>query len=273
MLSNIMMSMSKIGGEVDENLIRHFVLNSIRSYNVKFRDEYGEMIIACDDKNYWRKQIFPYYKYSRKRDQATSGIDWNSIFGALNKVRDELKTFFPYRVIQIESAEADDVIGTLCHEFGNTPEKILIISGDKDYRQLQVYMNVTQYDPVQKKWIIENNPERYLRTQILKGDAGDGIPNFLSADDCFVVKTRQKPVSQKNLDEWVVKSPNEFCDNTMLSRYNRNQMLIDLTKVPDKIKESVMEAYKSQANRSREHLFNYFVQNKLKNLMSDINQF
>lgn len=272
-LSNIMMSMTKGAGEIDENLIRHFVLNSIRSYNVKFREEYGEMIIACDDKNNWRRQFFPYYKANRKRDREASSIDWNGIFSALNKVREELKTFFPYRTIQIDTAEADDVIGVLCNEFGNTSEKILIVSGDKDYRQLQTFMNVRQYDPVQKKWVVENNPERYLKEHILKGDSGDGIPNFLSPDDTFVMRTRQKPVSQKKLDEWVKQDPRQFCDSTMLSRYNRNEMMIDLTKIPENIKKAVMESYHAQANKSREHLFNYFVQNKLKNLMTDLNQF
>jgi len=273
MISNIMMSMSKIGGEVDENLIRHFVLNSLRSYNVKFRDEFGEMIIACDDTNNWRKQFFPYYKANRKRDREASALNWNAIFSALNNVREELKNFFPYRVIQIATAEADDVIGVLCSEFGNTPEKILIVSGDKDYRQLQSYMNVRQYDPVQKKWIVENNPDLYLKTHILKGDSGDGIPNFLSPDDTFVMKTRQKPISQKKLDEWVSQDPRNFCDSTMLSRYNRNEMMIDMSKIPENIKTSVMESYHAQANKSREHLFNYFIQHRLKNLMSDLNQF
>jgi hypothetical protein len=273
MISNIMMTMSKIGGEVDENLIRHFVLNSLRSYNVKFRDEYGEMIIACDDTNNWRKQFFPYYKANRKRDREASSLNWNAIFSALNNVREEIKNFFPYRVIQISTAEADDVIGVLCTEFGNTPEKILIVSGDKDYRQLQSFMNVHQYDPVQKKWINENNPELYLKTHILKGDVSDGIPNFLSADDTFVMKIRQKPISQKMLDEWVKQDPSKFCDSTMLSRYNRNQMMIDMSKIPENIKTAVMESYHAQANKSREHLFNYFIQHRLKNLMSDLNQF
>jgi 5'-3' exonuclease len=245
----------------------------LRSYNVKFREEYGEMIIACDDTNNWRKQIFPYYKANRKRDREASSIDWNGIFAALNKVRQELKDFFPYRTIQIASAEADDVIGILCSEFGNTPEKILIVSGDKDYRQLQSFMNVRQYDPVQKKWIVETNPELYLKTHILKGDAGDGIPNFLSPDDCIVTKTRQKPISQKKLDEWVQQNPRDFCDSTMFARYNLNEMMIDLTKIPENIKTAVLESYRNQENKSREHLFNYFVQNRLKNLMSDINQF
>jgi len=273
MISNIMMSMSKIGGEVDENLIRHFVLNSLRSYNVKFRDEFGEMIIACDDTNNWRKQFFPYYKANRKRDREASALNWNAIFSALNNVREEIKNFFPYRVIQISTAEADDVIGVLCNEFGNTSEKILIVSGDKDYRQLQSFMNVRQYDPVQKKWVVENNPELYLKQHILKGDKGDGIPNFLSPDDTFVMKTRQKSISQKNLDEWVKQDPRSFCDSTMLSRYNRNEMMIDMSKIPENIKTAVMESYHAQANKTREHLFNYFIQHRLKNLMSDLNQF
>ncbi len=156
-LNQVMISnfMAQIGNhhniKIEEDLLRHMILNSLRSYNAKFRNQYGEMVIACDDTRSWRKNLFPYYKANRKRDREKSELDWNAVFEILNRVRSELKEFFPYRVIQVETAEADDIIGTLCHQFGNTSEKILIISGDKDFRQLQTYMNVRQDDPVRKK--------------------------------------------------------------------------------------------------------------------------
>ena len=204
MISNFM---AQIGNhtniKIEEDLLRHMILNSIRGYNAKFRYEYGEMIIACDDKRSWRKNLFPYYKANRKKAREKSEIDWNSVFDVLNRVRDELKEYFPYRVIQIDTAEADDVIGSLCHEFGNSLEKILIISGDKDFKQLQSYMNVKQFDPVRKRWLEEANPERYLKEHIMKGDTGDGVPNFLSKDDTFVTASRQKPLRSDKLSKWI----------------------------------------------------------------------
>lgn len=278
-LNQVMISnfMTQIGNHtnipIDESLLRHMVLNSLRSYNAKFRNEYGEMIIACDDKNNWRKQIFPYYKANRKKDREKSEIDWNRIFEIMNKIRSELKEYFPYRVIQIDTAEADDVIGTLVHNFGNTSVKILIISGDKDFKQLQSYMNVRQYDPVRKKFLQENNPDRYLKEHIMKGDRGDGVPNFLSKDDVFVLNGRQKPLRQAKIDVWINQEPESFCDENMLRGWKRNEQLVDLNFIPSNIRESVMEVYEAQSGKSRDKLFNYFIANKLKNLMEALNEF
>ena len=279
-LSQTMIStfMATIGNHtnipVEENLLRHMVLNAIRSYNVKFRREYGQMIIACDDRRSWRKEMFPYYKANRQKDREESEIDWNSVFEILNKVRDELKVYFPYKVIHIDRAEADDIIGTLVHEHGNTLEKIMIVSGDKDFRQLQTYVNVKQYDPTRKKYLEERNPDRYLREHILRGDRGDGVPNFLSQDDCFVVGVRQKQLRETKIDLWVNQEPEEFCDETMLRRYNRNKQMVDLSMIPDDIKQAVMEEFNNVGEKkTRAMLFQYFIDKKLKNLIEDIDQF
>ena len=278
-LSQVMISnfMVQIGGhtniKVEEDLLRHMVLNSIRSYNVKFRKEYGDMIIACDDRKFWRREIFPYYKANRKKARDKSEIDWTSVFEAMHKIRDELKEYFPYRVIQADGAEADDVIGTLVEKFGNTSEKILILSGDKDFIQLQTYMNVTQYDPVRKRNIQHNNPAQYIKEHIIRGDTGDGVPNFLSSDNCFVIGERQKPVSQKKLDNWVTMEPEEFCDDKMLRNYRRNQQLIDLNFIPQQVKDNVIIQFANQAGKDRRGLFNYFIEKKLKHLIENINEF
>ena len=278
-LNQVMISnfMAQIGNhtniKIEEDLLRHMVLNSLRSYNAKFRNEYGEMIIACDDRGSWRRNVYPYYKANRRKDREKSELDWQKVFEVLNNIREDLKTYFPYRVIQIESAEADDVIGTLCQVYGNTSEKILIISGDKDFRQLHGYMNVRQYDPVRKKWIEENNPDRYLKEHIMKGDRGDGVPNFLSRDDCFVLASRQKPLTNKKLDLWITLEPEVFCDEIMLRGWKRNQQLVDLNFIPADIKEKIVESYNAQSGKQRDKLFSYFVENKLSNLLTDIDQF
>lgn len=275
MLSNIMVQIGNhTNAQLDENMVRHMVLNSIRMYKTKFGTEYGELVIACDASNYWRRTLFPYYKANRKKSQAASELDWKAIFECLNKIRDELLTVFPYRVIRVDTAEADDIIGTLAKEFGNTSEKILIISGDKDFQQLQSYMNVKQYNPVLKKFITCNDPSKFLKEHIIKGDSGDGIPNFLSDDNCLVVGTRQKPVTQKKLDEYLKKNPEEFCQTlTQLRNYKRNQQLIDLSKIPETVMESIMVEYNKQANKKAPELMNYFIQHKLKNLMEHINEY
>lgn len=274
MISNMMVQIGNHkNAQVDENMIRHMVLNSLRFNRGKFHREYGELVICADDKNYWRRKYFPYYKASRKRDRDESELDWNAIFNALNNIREELKAFFPYRVIQIDTAEADDIIGTIVHAEGkimNTGEPILILSGDKDYIQLHTYGNVSQYDPTRKKWIAHSNPVEYLHEHIVRGDSGDGVPNILSPDNCLVLRERQKPITKKRLDE-------AKCINTlpeeMKRNYIRNKTLIDLSLVPDDIKQQALDAYYAENEKDRSLLFNYFVKNKLRHLMEHLQEF
>jgi len=278
MISNLMIQIGQNANQVDENLIRHMVLNSLRMYNVKFREEFGDIIICADDKQYWRRDLFPYYKAGRKKAREASSLDWNLIFETLNKVRDELKDNFPYKVIQIPKAEADDIIGTLCHKYGvelssDKTEKILILSSDKDFLQLQKFANVYQYSPMAKKFLKESSPSKFLQEHIIRGDTGDGIPNFLSSDDCFVTETRQKPITEKKLNTFIGKNPEDFCDEIMLKRYRRNESLIDLSKVPDNIQSKVYTAYDNTPKRGKEKLLNYFIKHRMKLMMEHIQEF
>lgn len=272
MIATLMVQLGNhTNAEIDENLLRHMVLNSIRANKIKFSDEFGELVIAADGKRSWRKDVFAYYKANRKRDRDASELNWNQIFEALNKIRDELKEVFPYRVIHIDNAEADDVIATLVKNYNY--QKILILSGDKDFQQLQQYPNVRQYSPVLKKYITCKDPERFLKEHIIRGDVGDGIPNFLSADDTLVTGTRQKPVSSKKVDVWVTANPMQFCTENMLRNYKRNQILVDFEFIPLEIQKTIIESYKDQSDKSRSKMFNYFIEKKLKNLVECINDF
>jgi len=282
MISNLMM---QIGGKkniaVEEDLVRHMVLNSLRIYRTKFFKKYGELVICCDDKNYWRRELFPYYKIHRKKDRDESGLDWNMIFTVLNGIRDDIREKFPYKVIQIEHAEADDIIGSLCHRFGHlgitngSAEPILILSSDKDFMQLQKYANVEQYSPMQKKFITCSNPARYMHEHILKGDRGDGVPNFLSDDDVFVNVNgkRQKPLATKKIDAWNGMRPEDYCDERMLRNYRRNQQLVDLDFIPEDIQNEANEIFDNYKLNERGKIFNYFIEKKMKNMMEVIGDF
>ena len=273
MLSNLMMQLGNhTNAQLEENMVRHMILNSIRSYRQKFSEEYGELVIACDNTNYWRKQIFPYYKASRKKKQAASELDWKQIFECMNKIRAEIKEYFPYKVIDIESAEADDIIATLV-ESVYTKEKVLILSGDKDFIQLHIYSEVKQYDPVRKKWVHHDDPARYRAEHILKGDSGDGVPNVLSSDNCFVVGERQKPLTQKKIDELIQLGLDGKFDHPLCRNYMRNKKLIDLQMVPKEIGTKIIESYVNQETKPRANLINYFMSNRLKNLMEHIGDF
>ena len=231
------------------------------------------MVIACDDRNYWRKQHFPYYKANRKKTRDASEINWTHVFEVFNKIKSELREFFPYRVIQIETAEADDIIATLTVHFGYEEKSmhgdLLILSGDKDYIQLHKYEYVNQYDPTRKKWITHNDPQKYLFEHICKGDSSDGIPNILSDADTFVSGKRQKPLTQKKIDELY----NDFSNQQYAISFERNKQLIDLTMIPENIKEQVINKYEEEAGKDRSKVFNYFIKYKLKNLMESVGEF
>ena len=261
--------------DIDENLIRHMFLNSIRTNRKKFNDEYGELVICCDGKNSWRREAFPYYKANRRKNRDESEIDWNNLFNIMNTIRDELKEFFPYKVIHIDHCEADDIIGTICHDEGTElnmgAEKHLVLSADKDYIQLQTYANVDQYDPIRKRWIRNDNPDKYLEEHILKGDSGDGVPNVLSADNCLAVGERQKAMTQKRMA--ALREGPDFMDEETKRRFYRNKMMIDLSQIPEKYTAQIREEYNQDKEVGRSELFNFFVKKKLKNLITDIQDF
>ena len=230
--------------------------------------------------NNWRRDTFKYYKASRKTTREKSDFDWKELFRLLHQIRSEISENFPYKVVHINKAEADDIIATLVMKREqklngvlSEPEPVLILSSDKDFLQLQKFENVKQYSPLKKKFISTENPNTFLKEHILKGDVSDGVPNFLSSDDTFVSDKRQKPLAKKKLSVWSELEPDVFCEGEMLRNYRRNEMLIDLTKIPEWLQENIVNDYASQPNIGRSKLFNYFVKHKLKNLMEHINEF
>ena len=261
------------GPVINEDLIRHMVLNSLRYYRTQFGNKYGNLIICCDSHHYWRKDVFPYYKAGRKKNRDNSPLDWHLIFETLNKLRNEIAEYLPYRVINIEGTEADDLIGVISKR-EHTAEKILVLSGDKDLIQLQKYPNIEQYAPIQKHFLKNLNPPEKLREHIMLGDAGDGVPNFKSPDDTFVTGHRQATIRRTDLARWVKETkPENFCDSKMLKGYKRNQNLIDLDFIPKDLQKSIISEWEKPFSESRKKLWEYFVQHKLATLADKIQEF
>lgn len=275
LVSNVMQHINNVGkNDMQEDMIRHIVLNSLRSYNKQFKSKYGEMILCCDSKKYWRRDVFPFYKAHRKKDREKSDLNWTFIFDVFNKIRDELKEHLPYRVIDVDGAEADDIIAVLAIKFCND-EDILILSSDKDYVQLQKYPNIRQYSPILKRFISTDNPILYIKEHILKGDRSDGVPNFLSADNVFVLGERQKIINSKKLTEWLKHdNPIDFCTNdVMLKGYKRNQLLIDLEFTPSVIKSKILEVYETVKPNTKTKMLNFFMEKRLKALLEVCDEF
>ncbi len=272
MIANYMAQVGNHAGtKFDEGLFRHMVLNSIRSYKVKFGINFGELVIACDDKKPWRREVFPNYKANRKKARENSDIDWSEIFNTLNKIKLEIKEFFPYRVIQVDGAEADDIIGTLVHMYD---DRILILSGDKDFKQLQKHSRVEQFDPVRKKSFIEQNPEQQLKELIIKGDIGDGIPNILSPHNTFVDGLRQKKIMKKRLDLWLGMSFFQLeNDNEIGENFKRNRQLIDLSYIPTDISNAIIAEFNNEADKPRNKMFSFMINKNMNVLVEHINEF
>ena len=259
---------------VEPGMVRHMILNSLRMYRQMFNEEYGELVICYDSKHYWRRDYYPEYKASRKKTRDSSGHDWDDIFEFLNMMKEEIKDNFPYKVLEVYGAEADDIIATLCHELEFDNGKTLILSGDKDFVQLQKYRNVTQYSPITKKFVNGIDPNEYLYEHILKGDTGDGVPNVLSPDNTFVDGLRQKPLSKKKIAEWAGPMCEQMLPNEEVKRnYQRNKKLIDLTESPNELFIECKKAYDDAPEGDRSKLLNYFIKNRLQELMSNIGDF
>jgi 5'-3' exonuclease len=270
LLAGLMAQIANQKGKLDEHLIRHMVLNIIRNHIKNFKSEYGEVVLCCDNRKYWRKEFFPFYKANRKKNRDKSDLDWHLIFDMLAKFKQELKDNFPYKVIDVEGAEADDIIGTLAPRHA-PHEKILILSSDGDFLQLQQYSNVKQYNPSQKKYIKSEDPLLELKEKIIRGDKGDGIPNIFSPSDCFVRDLRQKPITQKIIEKYLAESVEQYSETDRVN-YSRNATLIDLTNIPPEIKEKIINTYE-EIKPAKGKLLNYFIEHKLKNLMEVIEEF
>jgi len=262
----------------DENMIRHMILNSIRMYNKKYRNEYGQMVICADGFNTWRKEFFPQYKANRKKGRDESDFDWQEIFRILNLVREEIQQNLPYKVLHIEGCEADDCIAALAlrtQEFGQH-EPVMIISSDKDFIQLQKFNNVKQFSPIQKKMVTDKNPRLYLMNHILKGDKGDGIPNVKSDDNCLVESRRQTPVSasfvQSVLDADWPEDSTVFTDE-IKRNYQRNKKLIDLTEIPSDVVEKIIYNYDNQKVAPKMKVLNYLIKKRCKQLIDCVEEF
>ena len=270
-LASLMMDMNmRNSNEVREDLVRHMILNSIRMYRMDFHQEFGEIVLTYDSKHYWRRDYFPNYKQNRKKGREKDSRDWDAIFNCLNKIKAEFKENLPYKYMEVHGCEADDIIATLCKHFPD--EKIMIVSGDKDFIQLQKYPNVTQWSPITKKQVNGFDPTIYLKEHILRGDTSDGVPNVLSPDNTFIDGLRQRPLSRKKIQSWLLGGGSDWNDEVKRN-FQRNSTLIDLSRTPEELKNQIRLEYNNAPHGDRSKLLNYFMQNKLKELTENIGEF
>ena len=251
--------------------VRHMILNTLRMYRTRFSSEFGELVLCYDSKHYWRRDYFPEYKHNRRKSRDSDTKDWDAIFECLNTIKEEIQTNMPYKFLEVYGAEADDIIAALCMEYS---EEILILSGDKDFIQLQRYPNVKQYSPITKKMINGENPDRYIKEHVFKGDSSDGVPNVLSPDNTFVEGMRQRPLSKKKIAAWLDHDIMDVAPNEETKRnFQRNQKLIDLKNTPEELRVEILEDFRDAPHGDRRKILNYFIQTRLKTLTESIGDF
>jgi 5'-3' exonuclease len=278
-ISNIavQLAMSKGKNVLSIPMVRHMILNSIRGYVHRFKSEYGNEVVICvDGPDPWRRDIFEQYKAKRREGRESSSTDWESVFGLIHTIKEEIRDNFPYKVVQLDKVEADDIIAVICKKHHD--KKVLIISGDKDFQQLQKYPNIDQYSPTKKEFVKTDSPQEYVYEHILKGDTSDGIPNFLSPDDTFVNRIKQKPVSKKKLAGWIDSlmrgnDPQDFCNEYHYRNFQRNQRLIDFDYIPDDIETDIYKQYEKATVSDRSKILPYMIKNDLRELIGKIEEF
>ena len=262
----------------DVDFVRHVILNSLRMYNKKYRDRFGQMVITCDAGNVWRKEYYPLYKWSRKVNrEKDSKFDWKAVFKIISQIQQEIRENFHYKVVWVDTSEADDIIGVLIEqtqEFGQC-EEVMIVSSDKDFAQLQKYSNVHQYSPLTKKLIKEPNPKSFLFEHILKGDGSDGVPNILSPDDCFKEGIRQTPLTKKRKDALYesIDDPKSVLTEVEWSRFVRNRKMIDLSYIPEDLVQKIIDTYENTKPASKLKIMTYLIKNRCRNLLECVGDF
>jgi hypothetical protein len=270
--------------KVDLLAIKNYFFRDILHIRQKFRDA-GEFIICRDAKSNWRKDFFPYYKINRKDARAEMPFDWELCKEAIEVIGQDLVDWFPYKVVQTEKAEADDVIAVLTkHIRGWKPgmgicvkdEEVTIGSRDGDFLSLQIIPGVQQYSLIDKKYLRETDPEGFLRRKILKGDTGDGVPNVLSEDDSIAMKIRQKPITEARITTWEShwKETGQLHPDLDFAKYDRNKRLVDLVDgIPQEISDQILQDYKACTPTNRLKTASYFIHNRMQELHRDLQHF
>jgi len=269
-----------------KNLIRHVTLSTLKSYKKKYGKDYGELVICCDGRKYWRKEFFEFYKGMRKSNRDKSDLDWKLIFDTLSEMRTDIATHFPYRVLHVDRAEADDIIAVMVKYLQENllvqeglveePQKVLILSSDKDFKQLQLFNNVKQWSPMQKKYITATHKEitEHKIEHIVKGDTGDGVPNILSKDNVFMEGERQKPMSAKRLQEFFEKGFDACKNDEERRNWHRNATLVDFQFIPSDVSEDIIKAYiNTQPSGDKMTVMNYLMEHRCRLLLDELEDF
>ena len=254
---------------------RHTLFNSILTKKKIIKPD--EIVLAIDSKS-WREDYFPYYKARRKIKKQQDEIDYQFFYDASNKMIEEIKQYFPWKVIKENSCEGDDILTILAYELHKENE-IVLLSSDKDIKQLLVLNNVSFYSYRNDQFESVDNPLEYSLRLILGGDFGDDIPNVLSDSDTFITEgKRQKQCGSKKVDKILEEGITEFIErNKLQENWKRNKTLIELSEqtIPENLWNNVLTQYKMYDNVKPDfiNILTFLQNNNLRSLQDKIEEF
>lgn len=285
-ISSVAVNAKELKNGDAKNLVKHIALAQILSIKKKFP---GKIILCCDAKNYWRKTEFPPYKGHRKyiRDKNAQGFDWKVVLETLDELKIELRENFPYIVLDVEGAEADDCIAAMVKYFDeneliNTglieePENIVICSSDLDFTQLQKYRNVRQW--ASDKFVVEKNPKKWLIENIAHGQSKDNIPSICNSDQWAIdrannIPTRAKPFATARYSDFYNKGILACETEEETKHWMRNEKLIDFDMIPTAIYNKIVHEYQHHnVDYNKTKIFNYLNKHRMRLLMASVSDF
>jgi 5'-3' exonuclease len=235
-----------------------------------YNDKIDEIVLAIDAKRQWRKAYYPRYKENRKKNRDKSGLDWTFLFKVINQYIADIKHHMPFKVMQVRSAEADDIIGTLVL---NLKTNCVITSNDEDYKQL-ISPKVKLWNPSKRKYVKCDDPKKFLTMKCLMGQSKDDIPNVKTPNDWGQTAEtfdKRKPglgpvtaekIIAEGVDDWLE-------ENDLKDRFKRNRILIDFEKIPHTIQDRTLDQYYDYNFPPPENMYKFFEKFEMRNYLEN----
>lgn len=256
--------------------VSHLVFTNVLYTAQKFgASRENPMIMALDTKPYWRDQYyaenrmkfaeyknpkFEKYKGQRQKDDT---IPWDAIYEVYGNVMSALQAHSDFFVIGVQGAEADDVIAICAKYYAEKGQESIVVSSDKDFRQLHEPPRVQVWDPIKKCFIPSIVVEHWKKVHAIMGDKGDNIQAIRPR---VAEKTAEKMV--KDLDYLLQTDPD------LRERYEFNRTLTDFDRIPSNITQKVIDTVESQGyNYDAMKLLKTFQQFRLAKIAERIHQF
>lgn len=286
----------------------HQMLRSIIHIKKHFKVK-AEDIVLCLDSRSWRKDAYKTYKSDRTKSRSESPIDWGGFYKANNKLIELLDSTTKIKILQVEPAEADDIIFTVARRLSEREIENITVTSDKDIKQILRFSHSKMYDPVKKEDVTVWH-QTDLLTHILAGDSGDGVPSVkdgtifhpdfikhLKENQIFITSVKEatklevfesiyesytgKKVFKAGLfatgkASKIVKDGNlrSFLKENELFKdhFIRNRRLIDMRKIPKQIVSDIEIAYDELPQKKNDmfELQDFLVKHKLRDIQKSI---